>query len=38
MLIFWKYPLTDKLFRQIRDENEAKKALLGAEFTGAANA
>ena len=38
MLIFWKYPLSDKLFRQIRDENEAKKAELGAEFTGAANA
>ncbi len=38
MSIFWKYPLSDKLFRQIRDENEAKKAELGAETTGAANA
>ncbi|MBK9157453.1 MAG: glycoside-pentoside-hexuronide (GPH):cation symporter [Propionibacteriaceae bacterium] len=36
MLIFWKYPLTDKLFQQIRDENEAKKAKLGADFHGAA--
>ncbi len=35
MVIFWKYPLTDKVFRQIRDENEAKKAELGADFTGA---
>lgn len=37
MVIFWKYPLTDKVFRQIRDENEAKKAELGADFTGAAH-
>jgi glucuronide carrier protein len=25
MLIFIKYPLTDKVFRQIRDETEARK-------------
>jgi len=31
MLIFWKYPLTDKLFGQIRDENEARKQALGLE-------
>ncbi len=31
MLIFWKYPLTDKLFRSIRDENEARKIALAAE-------
>jgi glucuronide carrier protein len=30
MLIFWKYPLTDKLFRDIRDENEARKVALAA--------
>lgn len=34
MLIFWKYPLTDKLFRQIRDENERRKAKLGATVSG----
>lgn len=28
MLIFWKYPLTDDVFRRIRDENEARKAGL----------
>jgi len=26
MIIFWKYPLTDKLFAQIRNENEARKS------------
>ena len=31
MLVFWKYPLTDKLFRQIRDENEARKVELAAK-------
>ena len=31
MLIFWKYPLTDKLFREIRDENEARKIALAAQ-------
>ncbi len=31
MLIFWKYPLTDKLFNSIRDENEARKLALAAE-------
>lgn len=31
MLIFWKYPLTDKLFGQIRDENEARKLELAAK-------
>jgi glucuronide carrier protein len=31
MLIFWKYPLTDKLFRSIRDENEARKIVAAAE-------
>lgn len=31
MLIFWKYPLTDKLFGSIRDENEARKIALAAE-------
>lgn len=35
MLIFWKYPLTDKLFRSIRDENEARKLSLAAESTQA---
>ena len=30
MLIFWKYPLTDNMFRQIRNENEAKKVALAA--------
>ncbi|MFZ1411082.1 MAG: glycoside-pentoside-hexuronide (GPH):cation symporter [Micropruina sp.] len=30
MAIFWKYPLTDKLFREIRDENEARKLALVA--------
>lgn len=34
MVIFWKYPLTDKLFNQIRDENEAKKAAMGADTQG----
>lgn len=29
MIIFSKYPLTDTLFRQVRDENEAKKAAAG---------
>ena len=38
MLIFVKYPLTDERFKQIRNETEAKKAELGAGFTGAANA
>lgn len=31
MLVFWKYPLTDKLFNQIRDENEARKLALAAK-------
>lgn len=31
MLVFWKYPLTDKLFRQVRDENEARKLELAAK-------
>jgi len=31
MVIFWKYPLTDKLFNSIRDENEARKLALAAE-------
>jgi len=31
MLIFWRYPLTDKLFNTIRDENEARKLALAAE-------
>lgn len=26
MIIFWKYPLTDKVFTQIRDENELRKS------------
>lgn len=29
MLVFWKYPLTDKVFDQIRDESEARKAVSG---------
>jgi glucuronide carrier protein len=29
MLIFWKYPLTDQRFREIRDETEARKARSG---------
>jgi glucuronide carrier protein len=28
MVVFWKYPLTDSRFRQIRDETEARKAAL----------
>ena len=35
MLIFIKYPLTDKLFNQIRDENEARKAAKIAEAVAA---
>jgi glucuronide carrier protein len=31
MLVFWKYPLTDKFFSQIRDENEARKLELAAK-------
>jgi len=31
MIVFWKYPLTDKLFNQIRDENEARKIELAAK-------
>ena len=31
MVIFWKYPLTDKIFAQIRNENEAAKAAAVAE-------
>lgn len=30
MLIFWKYPLTDKIFAQIRNENEARKSEAAA--------
>jgi glucuronide carrier protein len=30
MIIFWKYPLTDKLFAQIRNENEARKSEAAA--------
>jgi glucuronide carrier protein len=29
MLIFWKYPLSDQRFREIRDETEARKAAQG---------
>ncbi|GEL25213.1 glucuronide transporter [Pseudonocardia sulfidoxydans NBRC 16205] len=29
MLIFWKYPLTDDRFREIRDETEARKRAAG---------
>lgn len=29
MLIFWRYPLNDDFFRQIRDETEARKADEG---------
>ena len=29
MLIFWKYPLSDERFRQIRNETEARKAAQG---------
>lgn len=28
MLVFWKYPLTDEVFRRIRNETEAKKEAL----------
>ncbi len=31
MVIFWRYPLTDKMFREIRDENEARKIALAAQ-------
>ena len=37
MLIFWKYPLTDKRFREIRDENEARKAAALAAESGESN-
>lgn len=30
MLIFWKYPLSDKMFGQIRDENEARTLAAAA--------
>ena len=29
MRIFWKYPLSDQRFREIRDETEARKAAQG---------
>jgi len=29
MLIFWRYPLSDQRFREIRDETEARKAAQG---------
>jgi glucuronide carrier protein len=29
MLVFWKYPLNDALFRKIRNETEARKAAAG---------
>jgi glucuronide carrier protein len=29
MLIFWKYPLTDQRFREIRNETELRKARQG---------
>ena len=29
MIIFWKYPLTDKVFEEIRNETEARKAEQG---------
>ena len=29
MLIFWKYPLSDQRFREIRNETEARKAAQG---------
>ena len=29
MLIFWKYPLTDQRFREIRNETELRKAKQG---------
>ncbi|MDN5797968.1 MAG: glycoside-pentoside-hexuronide (GPH):cation symporter [Intrasporangium sp.] len=32
MVIFWKYPLTDQRFREIRDETEASKAAQGHAF------
>lgn len=38
MLIFWKYPLTDQRFNEIRDENEAKKAALHADAQGHSDA
>ncbi len=34
MLIFWKYPLTDDTFRQIRAEVEARKAKLDSVVVG----
>jgi glucuronide carrier protein len=30
MVIFWKYPLTDKIFAEIRNENEARKSEAAA--------
>ncbi|WP_347350736.1 glycoside-pentoside-hexuronide (GPH):cation symporter [Intrasporangium sp.] len=29
MAVFWRYPLTDRRFREIRDETEARKAARG---------
>ena len=29
MVIFWKYPLTDQRFREIRNETELRKAKQG---------
>jgi len=29
MIIFWKYPLTDQRFREIRDETELRKQQEG---------
>ena len=34
MLIFWKYPLTDSRFAEIRNEVEARKASLDHVIDG----
>jgi len=34
MIVFWKYPLNDTAFRQIRNEVEARKAKLDHVVVG----
>ena len=34
MVVFWKYPLNDARFREIRNEVEARKAALDSVVVG----
>jgi len=34
MIVFWKYPLNDARFREIRNEVEARKAKLETVVVG----